>query len=370
LRATRGLPHNVTTEMDLLLWQTTQTIARDADGSAALRKPDPALLARQFETEGLPPVAQNAIAAFLRRYGMRGIAEIDVGHARWGDQPQPIIQTLQSYAQIDDPDRAPDAVFARGAADAEAAIEQIVRELRGTPRGWIKARLARWLARRTRELAGLRETPKLTIVRVLGLIRAGLLESGRDLADAGAIDQPDDLFFLRVDELRALAGGEQRDWRSLIDERRASYARELRRRQVPRLLLSDGRAFFDGVAATSADDGALIGSPVSPGTVEGVVHVVWEPHKTRLAPGEILVCHGTDPAWTPLFLAAGGLITEVGGLMTHGSVVAREYGIPAVVGVDHATTRLHTGQRVRVDGSSGRVTLLTSDGALIDHLVE
>jgi pyruvate,water dikinase len=134
----------------------------------------------------------------------------------------------------------------------------------------------------------------------------------------------------------------------------------MRRRQVPRVLLSDGRAFFDGFAAFSGEVGAaMAGSAVSPGVVEGIVHVVADPHGVQLAPGEILVCRGTDPAWTPLFLAAGGLIMEVGGLMTHGSVVAREYGIPAVVGVHEATTRLRTGERVRVDGSRGTVTILS-----------
>jgi len=105
----------------------------------------------------------------------------------------------------------------------------------------------------------------------------------------------------------------------------------------------------------------LAGSPVSPGVVEGRVRVVLDPHGAKLAPGEILVCPGTDPAWTPLFLAAGGLVMEVGGLMTHGSVVAREYGIPAVAGVTRACERLQTGQRVRVDGTAGRVTLLEGE---------
>ncbi|MBN1312313.1 MAG: hypothetical protein JXB30_12920, partial [Anaerolineae bacterium] len=152
----------------------------------------------------------------------------------------------------------------------------------------------------------------------------------------------------------------QRDWKALVAERREVYEREKRRRLVPRVLLSDGTAFYEGMGAARGDDGsdAIVGSPVSPGVVEGVVHVVFDPHGAQLAPGEILVCPGTDPAWTPLFLAAGGLVMEVGGMMTHGSVVAREYGIPAVVGVDQATTRLQTGQRVRVDGSKGEVIVL------------
>ncbi len=123
------------------------------------------------------------------------------------------------------------------------------------------------------------------------------------------------------------------------------------------MLLSDGTAFYEGLGAEDGGD-VLSGSPVSPGVVEGIVHVVFDPRGVQLAPGEILVCPGTDPSWTPLFLSAGGLVMEVGGLMTHGSVVAREYGIPAVVGVHEATQRLQTGQRVRVDGTAGRVVLL------------
>ncbi len=295
----------------------------------------------------------------MQRYGMRGIAEIDLGHPRWRDQPEQILQMLNSYLQISDPDRAPDAVFARGVLEADNAIEQLSAELRRTRFGWLKARLARWLASRVRQLAGLRETPKFTIIRMFDQVHQGLLTSGRELVHAGVLDRADDVFMLNLAELRQLVHDQNRDWKTLIMQRRASYEREMRRRQVPRLLLTDGRAFYNGVASLNESDSTkIVGSPVSPGSVEGIVHVVFEPHGTQLAPGEILVCHGTDPAWTPLFLAAGGLVMEVGGLMTHGSVVAREYGIPAVVGVHHATSRLQTGQKIRVDGTTGQITVL------------
>jgi pyruvate,water dikinase len=126
------------------------------------------------------------------------------------------------------------------------------------------------------------------------------------------------------------------------------------------VLLSDGTAYFEGIRPLEGKEEQIIGDPVSPGVVEGTVRVVYNPLDTYLEPGEILVCPGTDPAWTPLFLAAGGLIMEVGGMMTHGSVVAREYGIPAVVGVNQATSRLQTGSRIRVDGSSGMIEVISN----------
>jgi rifampicin phosphotransferase len=225
--------------------------------------------------------------------------------------------------------------------------------------------------RRVRALAGLRESPKFTLINLFGLVREALLDSGAELAQAGLIPEKEDIFFLPLTELNALAAAQQRGedlspWqtklRASIDEHRARYARELRRRQIPRLLLSDGTAFYEGVTGAQTDGaaspGALVGSPVSPGVAEGRVNVVFNPSKAQMQPGDVLVCPGTDPSWTPLFLTASALVMEVGGVMTHGSVVAREYGIPAVVGVDHATSRLQTGQQVRVDGSKGLVILL------------
>ncbi len=359
LAVTRGLPYNVTTEMDMALWATAARIAADATAVAYFGAHDPAGLAADYTAGQLPLVAQTALAGFLQRYGMRGVGEIDIGRPRWRDDPTQIMQVVQSYLQIDDPNLAPDAVFARGARAADEAIARLVHRIQRTPGGFVKARVTRAAAHRVRALAGLREMPKFTIIRMFGMVRTMLLDSGQQLAARGVLERADDIFFLHVDELQQLASGARRDWRSLVAVRRQTYAHEMARRQVPRLLLSDGQAFYEGMdAAGSAGTDVIVGSPVSPGVVEGIVHVVLDPRGTQLAPGEILVCPGTDPAWTPLFLTAGGLVMEVGGLMTHGSVVAREYGIPAVVGVHQATTRLQNGQRIRVDGSAGQITVL------------
>ncbi|MCB0254411.1 MAG: phosphoenolpyruvate synthase [Anaerolineae bacterium] len=354
LEAARGLPNNTTTEMDLTLWTVAQVIQADPASAQRFAEADAAELAADYLDGALPLPAQVALRAFLDRYGMRGLAEIDLGRARWREDPAHVMGVVQSYLRIDDPGQAPDTVFRRGARAADTAIEQLVASMPNPA----KARAASFLASRMRALAGQRETPKYTIIRTMGVARAMLLRSGRELAAAGTLRQAEDIFFLHLEDLHRIAAGSRGDWQRVVDERRQHYERERLRRQIPRLLLSDGRAFYEGLGAQTDGDGSITGSPVSPGVVEGVVHVVFDPRTTQLAPGEILVCPGTDPSWTPLFLAASGLVMEVGGLMTHGSVVAREYGIPAVVGVHEATTRLKTGQRVRVDGTAGRVVVL------------
>ncbi len=365
LEVMRGLEHNVTTEMDLALWTTAQAIRRDPAAAAYFQSQPARTLAADYQAGRMPPAAQSALAQFMGRYGVRGVGEIDLGRRRWREDPTPVVQALISYLKIDQPEAAPEAVFARGAESGRRAVEQISTQLRRGPGGWWKAPLARWLAGRVRELAGLRETPKFTIIRVLGEIRTALLAAGAVWAQAGWLERAQDVCFLRIAELKQLAlvahgtAPVDNPWRALVDERRAAYQREQRRRQVPRLVIGDGTTIYEGMGGTvQVGEKVLVGSPVSPGLVEGVAHVVLDPFSAQLAPGEILVCPGTDPAWTPLFLAAGGLVMEVGGLMTHGSVVAREYGIPAVVGVGQATQRLTTGTRIRVDGSSGTVTIL------------
>jgi pyruvate,water dikinase len=359
----RGVDHNVTTEMDLALWETAQAIRADPTSLACVRARDPEALAETYLGRRLPSAAQAALDAFLARYGMRGLAEIDVGRPRWREEPQPILQTVQSYLSLTDPNLAPDVVHARGADEARAEIARLAAALRKRPGGRIKAGLARWAAARMRALIGLREAPKFAMVRLLGMARQALLAEGARLVGEGTLDRPDDLFLLHVRELEALATGQDRDWTSLVRARQRRQREERARRQVPRLLLSDGRTFYGGEAQPAGGDavdtaGTLLGTPVSPGMVEGVVRVVRDPRAAQLRPGEILVCPGTDPSWTPLFLTAGGLVMEVGGMMTHGAVVAREYGLPAVVGIHRATERLQTGQRVLVDGSTGRVTVM------------
>ena len=358
LQVTRGMPNNPTTEMDLALWEMARNIRRDPESRRAIQGAGAEDLTARYRAGTLPAVAMQTVARFLEKYGGRGLGEIDLGRTRWAEDPTHVFEMLVNFLQIEDEARAPDAVFARGAESAAVAIDQLAAAVRKTRGGWIKARLVRFFAGRARQLMGSRESPKFFAVRMMYKIHRELLKTGREFAAAGELDAADDLFYLTIAEIKAFAAKDTKDWRGLIADRRRAYQRELQRRQIPRLLLSDGRAFYEGIGAADDSDDRITGSPVSPGRAEGRVRVVLDPRLARLQPGEILVCPGTDPSWTPLFLSAGALVMEVGGMMTHGSVVAREYGIPAVVGVHNATTRLKTGQRVRVDGSNGVVEIL------------
>ncbi len=351
LELLRGLPGNVTTDMDLALWKVAQQL-RAATGPAAA-------------TNGTGLPHDPAWWEFLRRYGMRGVGEIDLGQPRWRERPEQVLSALVAYRSIEDPSAAPDLVYRRAVETAGAAADRLA-ELAGTGRGTAaRVRRTRFMTSRVRALMGARETPKFAVIQVMGIIRAGLLASGADLVDGGLLAAAEDVSFLALEELQALTAPGSPDLLATVEDRRSAAERETRRRQVPRIILGDGQVFFEAAAATDdrAQSGTLAGAPASPGAVEGRVRVVLDPHTGGLQHGELLVCPGTDPAWTPLFLVAGGLVTEVGGMMTHGSVVAREYGIPAVVGVHEATTRLVTGQRVRLDGNAGTVVVLDAEPA-------
>ena len=352
----RGLPNNVTTEMDLALWQLATDIRSHPGAAAVFEGASPAELARRYRSGGLPAVVQSGLAGFLARYGHRAVAEIDLGMPRWSDDPAHILGVLANYLKLDDPALAPDRQFANAAREAEAQIERLtaIAGSKGGPAGRLRARMVRGALTRTRLFAGLRELPKYHIVEGLASVRKQLTAVGEALAAAGSIAEADDIFFLDFAEAhRGLAG---ESLRGIVAERREAYDAEMGRRRIPRVLLSDGtepEALHGTGAGTAA--GVLSGTPASAGTVTARARVILDPQGAALEPGEILVAPSTDPGWTPLFLTAGGLVMEMGGPNSHGAVVAREYGIPAVVGVPDATSAISTGQLITLDGGAGTV---------------
>ena len=349
----RGLPHNPTTEMDLALWALVQEVRGDPAAARAVRETPPERLAGEYHDGTLPAKLQADLEDFLRPYGHRGVAEIDLGLPRWSEDPTYILGVLANYLQLDDPELAPDAQFRRATRQAEEMVAELAR--RASRKGRLRGALVGFLLKRARTLAGLREVPKFFVVLILARARALLWEVGEDLARSGRLESARDVFFVTLPEARSALTG--KDLRSVVRERRADYDHELDRRRVPRVLLSDGTepTAEEALGAAGTADGALRGTPASPGTVTAKARVILDPTGARLEPGEILVAPSTDPGWTPLFLTAGGLVMEMGGAMSHGAVVAREYGIPAVVGAPDATERIVTGERITVDGSAGTV---------------
>ncbi len=351
----RSLPYNPTTEMDLALWQVAQRLREDAALVQLFRKSRPEQLAQAYREGKLPPMLQQALADFLRIYGHRGVAEIDMGLPRWSEDPAYLLGVLANYLQLTSPEAAPDIQFERGARAAEAMLEELTRRAR--KRGWLRGKLVHFCLRRMRDVSGLRESPKNHIVFTMAQARALLLPIGEELRRAERLELAEDIFFITLAEAHeALAG---KDMRAIVRERRTGYEREMNRRHIPRILLSDGtepEAEARDVTGASSD-GVLKGTPASAGVVTATARVILDPVGAHLEPGEILVAPSTDPGWTPLFLTASGLIMEMGGPMSHGAVVAREYGIPAVVGVSGAIERIQTGQQITVDGSQGIVML-------------
>jgi rifampicin phosphotransferase len=343
----RGLRFNPTTEMDLELWAIARRTRDDPASRASLADRLPAALGADFRRGALPPLLQRELETFLPLYGHRAIAEIDLGLPRWSEDPSHLLGAIANYQRPGAAALAPDEQFARGAREAERTIDTLLSRVHG-PRRF----LARKLLRRVRALAGMREAPKFQIVRMFARGRAILAPVGVALAADGRIAVADDIWFLTLPDARRVLSGE--DMRVRVAERRAEYRREERRRHIPRVLLSDGTD-AEAAFASPAPDGAISGTPASPGTARGVAHVLLSPAGARLEPGEVLVAPATDPGWTPLFLTASALVMEMGGMMSHGAVVAREYGIPAVVGVPNATERIVTGERIVVDGSAGTV---------------
>ena len=209
---------------------------------------------------------------------------------------------------------------------------------------------------RVRAFAGYREYPKYGMVSRYFVYKQALMAEAERLVHAGVLREKDDIFYLRFDELQDVVRTYQVN-EQLIRQRREAF-KSYQALTPPRVLTSEGEGIAGSYRRHDVPAGALLGLAVSGGVVEGRARVILDLAKADLEPGDILVTAYTDPSWTPLFVAIKGLVAEVGGLMTHGAVIAREYGLPAVVGVAHATRLIGDGQRIRVHGTDGYVEIL------------
>ena len=358
----RGLPGNVTTRMDLEVGDLAD-LARRHPAVAELMEagaPWPELRERLSRADGGPEFLR-ALELFLARYGDRGAGEIDISRPRWRDDPGLLLRVIAggATAEAGAHRRQHDRQVAAGDAAAAHLVAAARRGTLGAARAWWVRRLARV----ARSGLGLREHPKFMVIRILGVVHAEVRAGGALLASRGQLERPDDVWHLGFAELAAALDDPDREVKTEV-VRRVEELRRNQRFKPPIVISSDGETPVPQ-PRTDLPANALAGTGASAGTVEGVARVVLDPAREVLRAGEILVARFTDPGWTPLFVHAAGVVTEVGGMMTHGAVVAREYGIPAVVSVAGAIERIRTGQRIRVDGSRGVVEIL--DGAALDN---
>jgi rifampicin phosphotransferase len=340
---------NVTTQMDLELGDLAD-LAREQPGLVeALRSTATPTLAQLRGIEGAGPFVAG-LERFLAEYGMRGAAEIDVSRPRWNDDPSLLLQVLRGNLSRERPGshREQHETMIR---QGDAALERVIAAAPVLRRPFVRR-----FATAHRNLVALREHPKFQLIRYFGLLHRAALAYGAQLVERGELDAATDIWMLQVEEVLARLDGSRVDLRERVAARRVEWDHYCRL-SPPRVITSEGEIVHAPLEGDAAPAGALIGTGVSAGVVEGIARVVRDPSTAVLHAGEILVAPFTDPGWTPLFINAAGLVMEVGGMMTHGSVVAREYGIPAVVSVDGATTAIRTGQRILVDGTRGFVTI-------------
>ncbi|PVC87043.1 rifamycin-inactivating phosphotransferase [Streptomyces sp. CS131] len=299
--------------------------------------------------------ARAAIETYLRRYGMRCVAEIDITRPRWSERPATLVPLILDNVRNFGPGAA-ERRFEQGRSRALATEQDVLTRLRDLPDGERKAGATKRMIDQVRAFAGYREYPKYGIVCRYFLYKQALLEEAGRLVRDGVLDEPEDVFHLTFQEFEDVVRSRRADPR-LIARRKEAF-RSYEALTPPRVLTSDGEAVNGAYRRDDVPAGALAGLAVSTGSVEGRARVILDLADAELAEGDILVTRFTDPSWSPLFLGVAGLVTEVGGLMTHGAVIAREYGLPAVVGVDRATRLIRDGQRIRVHGTEGYVEIL------------
>jgi phosphoenolpyruvate synthase/pyruvate phosphate dikinase len=351
----QSAPNNVTSEMGLALLDVADAIRPHPEVIAYLQTArDEGFL------EGLLPLpggrqAHDALRAYLDKYGMRCAGEIDVTRTRWSEAPTALVPLILGNIK----NFAPGAArrkLEQGRRQAAKKEQELLERLKQLPDGPQKAEETRQMISRLRTFIGYREYPKYGIVSRYFLYKQALLEEAGRLVQDNVLQSQDDICYLTLQELREVVRTHNLDDR-IVSQRKAEHERHWKL-TPPRMLTSDGEIVAGAYKRADLPAGALAGIAVSTGVVEGRARVLLGMADAELEVGDILVTRFTDPSWTPLFVSIQGLVTEVGGLMTHGAVIAREYGLPAVVGVENATRLIQDGQRIRVHGTDGFVEIL------------
>ncbi|AIQ11092.1 phosphoenolpyruvate synthase [Paenibacillus durus] len=299
--------------------------------------------------------AQDAIYDYLSKYGMRCAGEIDITKTRWSEKPITLVPMILGNIKNFEPN-AGNRKFEQGRRVALEKEQELIDRLKQLPDGEQKAKETKRMIDLIRNFIGYREYPKYGKVSRYFVYKQALLKEAEQLVQAGVIHDKEDIYYLTFEELHEAVRTNKVDYQ-IITKRIDEY-KLYEKLTPPRIITSDGEIITGEYNRENLPANAIVGLPVSSGVIEGRARVILNMENADLEDGDILVTSFTDPGWTPLFVSIKGLVTEVGGLMTHGAVIAREYGLPAVVGVENATKLIKDGQRIRVNGTEGYIEIL------------
>lgn len=351
----QSVPHNVTSEMGLELLDVADVIRPHQEVIAYLQQVEEgSCLDELIQFDG-GRESRDAIYAFLRKYGMRCAGEIDITKPRWSEKPTTLVPMILGNIKNCAPG-ASHVKFEQGRQEALNKEQELLERLKRLPDGEQKAQETKRMISVVRNLSGYREYPKYGIVSRYLVYKQALRKEAERLVQASLIHEKEDIDYLAFEELREVVRTQELNYR-IVSKRKDEY-KLYEKLTPPRVITSDGEIVSGEYRRGDLPPGAIAGLPVSSGVREGRARVILNLKDAVLEEGDILVTSFTDPSWTPLFVSIEALVTEVGGLMTHGAVIAREYGLPAVVGVGDATKLIEDGQRIRVNGTDGYVEIL------------
>lgn len=352
----QSVPNNITSEMGLALLDVADAIRPYPEVVSYLQQvKEDNFLDELVKYNGGQEV-QNVIYAFLDKYGMRCAGEIDITKTRWSEKPITLVPLILSNVKNFEPG-AGKLKFEQGRREALKKELEISDRLAQLPDGEQKVKETKQKIELVRNFIGYREYPKYIMVNRYFVYKQALLKEAQKLADSQVIHDKEDIYYLSFEELREVVITNKLEYRA-ITKRKDEY-KLYQKLTPPRVITSDGEIITGRYKCENLPAGAIAGLAVSSGIIEGRARVILKMDDADLEEGDILVTAFTDPSWTPLFVSIKGLVTEVGGLMTHGAVIAREYGLPAVVGVENATRLVKDGQRIRVNGMDGYIEVLS-----------
>lgn len=351
----QSVPNNITSEMGLALLDVADVIRPYPEVIDYLRYVKEDNFLDELSKFDGGQETQDAIYDYLSKYGMRCSGEIDITRTRWSEKPTVLIPMILSHLKNFEPN-ASHRKFEQGRQEALKKEQELLDRLQKLPDGEQKAKETKRMIDLIRNFSGFREYPKYSMVNRYFVYKQALLKEAEQLAQVGVIHEKEDIYYLTFEELREVVRSNKLDYQ-IISKRKDEY-KLYEKLTPPRVITSDGEIIAGKYKRENLPAEAIVGLPVSSGVIEGRARVILNMEDADLEDGDILVTSFTDPSWTPLFVSIKGLVTEVGGLMTHGAVIAREYGLPAVVGVENATKLIKDGQRIRVNGAEGYIEIL------------